>query len=163
MNKLSRLRLYFIIYMVVKTVVDVTLIGFNGDLIRDINFYGLGNFSLSQGSIFILVCLVDVILFALGLWIFHFLLRKRMWARIVLLIIGWFTVLDALSGLLLHSETVRVLSRMFGTTDWNRLILIDHLTDILGCIYFVYLIIILQFTGDVKQIFVPPPEGKSQT
>ncbi len=162
MKKLSHLRIFFVVYMAVKIVVDVSLVGFNEDLIRSFNLYGLSHIGVSPVTVLIMVCVADIILFAIGWWLLSYLLQKRNWARIVLLVIGCLAVLDALSGLLLHSQSVRLLNQMFSDADWNRIIFIDHVTDVLGLVYFGYLIYLLQFTGDVRQIFTPSPDVVKQ-
>ncbi len=158
MKKLSRLRLLFIIYIIIKTAIDVAFLGNNRDVFQDMSAFGFGNVSVSPSTIFMLVLLVDILLFVIGLWLFFYLLRNRLWARIVLLIAGWLAVIDAISGLFLHPQTMRILTQMSSTTDWNKILFLDHLTDILGFIYFGYMIFVLQFDRDVRKGFsLPPP------
>jgi hypothetical protein len=154
--------MFFIVYFAVKSIMDISFIGINGEMFRDINIYGIRHIGVSPAVIFTSVILVDIILFTVGLWLFTYLLRKRIWARVILLIGGWLVVFDAVSGMLMHAHTIGILNQLSSGTDWNRIMLIDRLTDILGLIYYGYMITILQFNGGVKQLFMLSPEGPPQ-
>jgi hypothetical protein len=97
------------------------------------------------------------VLLLLGLGLFHFLLEKKNWARVFLLIVGWINVIDAVSGLLFHTEASRFLSYFKIGIDWDRILYLDRVTDILGLIYWGYAIVVLQFTSSVRQEFFAPP------
>ena len=153
MKHLIRLRIIFIIYFIVKIVVDI---GAGSHITSGITSY----FSLSPETYYKLAIGSNIFLFLVGLSIFYFLLEKRNWARIVLLIIGWLAVFDFFSSLLFSSKAVALLTYIDQSTNWNAIILIDRITDFVGFIFWGYAIIILQFNTDVKKVFRPESEKK---
>jgi len=158
MYRLVQLRVLFILYMLAKTVVEIVLgSGICLDSLEAGGMSWLIRFFGSRLALPILTIFGNGILLLLGLVLFHFLLEKRNWVRIILLIIGWINVVDALSGLLFHDMASRFLSYFRVGIDWDRILYLDRATDILGLIYWGYAIIVLQFTDSVKQEFFAPP------
>ncbi len=159
-SKLSQLRGLFIIYFAVQLIVDFVL-GWNlarEELGRG-RGYGLGRLHLSRGAFLTLVLIVASFLFALGLWLFGQLLRRKNWARVVLLIIGWLAVADALLSFLLTSRAMGFMPWMHSLEpglDWHRVVLIDRTKDFLGLIFWGYLIYVLQIHPEVKRVFLEP-------
>ena len=147
MKKLYLLRLYFIIYIVAKIIVDIILESY---ITNDTVSY----LKISPTVIYTFTILINFILFLFGLLFFYFLLKKRNWARIVLLIIGWLAVLDFISSLFLSSKIGELLTHIDRLADWDSLILIDRITDFISLIYWGYAIYILQFNNKVKNIFL---------
>jgi hypothetical protein len=160
MDRLAHLRVFFVLYMLAKTIVDVVLgSGICLDSLEAGGIAWLIRFFGSHFAIPILAILSNGVLLLLGLVLFHFLLQKRNWARIILLIVGWFNVIDALSGILFHSQAARVLSHFTFGVDWDRILYLDRVTDILGLIYWGYLIYVLQVNHRVrKEFFGSSPE-----
>jgi len=60
--------------------------------------------------------------------------------------------------MLFYSQASRFLSYFNVGIDWDQLIYMDRVTDILGLIYWGYVIIMLQFNDKVKQEFCAPPQ-----
>ncbi len=161
MNKLSQLRALFVLYMLAKTIVEIVL----GSRIC-LDSIDAGSVSLfahlfgSHLTVPLLAILGNGIMLLLGLGVFYFLLQKQNWARIVLLIIGWINVVDAFSSFLFRFGASRLLSHFGFGADWDQLLYMDQVTDILGLIYWGFLIYMLQFNGKVKQeFFASPPEA----
>ena len=94
--KLTQLRGLFVAYFAAQLIVDIVL---GWDLTRGAlgswRGYGLGGLRLSQGGLLVLTLSGAGVLFALGLWLFQQLLRRKNWARVVLLVVGWLTAIDA--------------------------------------------------------------------
>ena len=155
MKKLYLLRLYFIIYIVAKIIVDIIL----GSYITNDTVSYL---KISPTVIYTFTILINFILFLFGLLFFYFLLKKRNWARIVLLIIGWLAVLDFISSLFLSSKIGELLTHIDRLADWDSLILIDRITDFISLIYWGCAIYILQFNNEVKNIFLSTSSVESQ-
>jgi len=159
MNKLSHLRVLFVLYMLAKTIVEIVL-GSTicldsleaGGMSWLVRFFG------SHFAIPILAIFSNGVMLLLGLVLFHFLLEKKNWARIILLIVGWVNVVDAVSGLLFHDVASRFLSYFRVGIDWDQILYLDRVTDTLGLIYWGYVIIVLQFNDKVKQEFFAPPQ-----
>ena len=155
MKKLDLLRLYFIIYFIAKIIVDIVL----GSHITN---HTASYLKISQTVIYTFTILINFILFLIGLLVFYFLLKKRNWARIVLLIIGWLAVLDFISSLFLSSKIGELLTHIDRLADWDSLILIDRITDIISLIYWGFAIYILQFNNEVKDLFLSTGSVDSQ-
>ena len=161
MNKLSHLRVLFVLYMLAKTIVEIVLGSAicldsleGGGMSWLIRFFG-SHFAIPLMAIF-----SNGILLLLGLVLFHFLLEKKNWARIILLIVGWINVVDAVSGLLFHDVASRFLSYFRVGIDWDQILYLDRVTDTLGLIYWGYAIIVLQFNDKVKrEFFAASPRG----
>jgi len=157
MNKLTHLRVLFVLYMLAKTIVEIVLgSGICLDSLEAGGMSWLIRFFGSHLAIPILAILGNGVLLLLGLVLFHFLLLKRNWARIMLLIIGWINVIDAVSGLLFHTQAARFLSYFKVGVDWEGILYLDRVTDILGLIYWGYLILVLQFSERVRREFFVP-------
>lgn len=156
---LSRLRWLFVIYFAAQLIVDLAL-GWDlaaGALGRG---FGLGRWHLSQGAFLTLILLTEGALLALGVWLFQQLIKRRNWARIVLLIVGWLAVLDALSSWLFSAQTAGLtpwLNRLEPGLDWHRAMVVDHVKDLLGLLFWGYSIVVLQFNAGLKRDFVNPP------
>jgi len=164
MNKLSQLRVLFVLYMLAKTIVEIVLgSGICLDSLEAGGMSWLIRFFGSHFAIPILAIFSNGVLLLLGLVLFHFLLEKRNWARIVLLIVGWINVIDAVSGLLFHTQAARFLSYFNVGVDWEGILYLDRVTDILGAIYWGYLIYVLQFNDAVRrEFFAPSPETATE-
>jgi len=153
MKKPSNLRLYFIIYFIAKVIVDVA---FGSHITSDATKY----LNISPAVFYGFAIIINLFLFLIGLSLFYFLLEKRNWARIVLIVLGWLVVLDVVSSLVFSSNISEILTHIDRTTDWNRLILIDRVTDLVGLVFLGFAIYILQFSSDVKKIFLPERCGE---
>lgn len=157
MKKLYHLRLYFIIYFLIKIIVDITL---GSRLTGDT----AGYLHLSPAVFYTITIIINLILFLCGLLFFHFLLEKRNWARVVLLIIGWLAVADFISSLFVSSNFRELVTHIDKLVDWDNLMFIDRITDFIGLIYWGYAIFILQFNNEVKNLFLStgPVESPDQ-
>jgi hypothetical protein len=148
MEKLARLRLYFIIYFIVKVIIDIAA---GSHITSEMTGY-LG---IPSNLFYIFAVIINLILFLAGLLLFRFLLEKRNWARIVLLVVGWLAVFDFMTSLLFSSKAREFLMHIDLSINWDTLILIDRATDLVGFIFWGYAIFILMFTPEVKQLFQP--------
>lgn len=160
MNKLHQVRGLFILYMVAKTIVEIIL--GSRICIDSLEAGGMSWLIRLVGSPFALTILTifgNGILLLLGLGLYHFLLQKKNWARILFLIVGWINVIDAVSGLLFHTQVARFVSHLSFGVDWDQILYLDRVTDSLGLIYWGSLIYVLQFNKTVRQeFFAPEPE-----
>ncbi|MBA4311819.1 MAG: hypothetical protein C0417_04220 [Chlorobiaceae bacterium] len=145
MKHLSRLRLVFIIYFLAKIGIDIAA---GGRISSGLTSY------LTPATYYTLAVIGNVILFLVGLLFFYFLLDKRQWARIVLLIVGWIAVVDFFSSILSSTAGVELLNRIDPSTNWNVIMQIDRVTDFIGLIFWGYAIFILQFNTEVKKLFM---------
>lgn len=148
MEKLYRLRSFFIIYFIVKIIIDIVFS-------RDISFATRNYIEISPLIISVIIIFINVALLIIGLFLFYFLLEKRNWARIVLIIIGWLAVLDFVSSIFLSSQLDDLFNYVEVITNWDKLIMIDRITDFIGAIFWVYAIYILQFDSNTRRIYCP--------
>lgn len=146
MEKLSGLRLFFIIYFIAKIIVDVAF-GSN------ITIRGIDYLNISPVTFLVFAIIVNIILCLIGLLLFYFLLQQRNWARVVLLIVGWLAVFDVIFSIIFSTNINHILSHFRNFADWNRLLLFDRVSDFIGLIFWGYAIYILQFNSDVKKLF----------
>ncbi len=154
MEKLFRLRLFFIIYFVIKVILDITYGKiFVTDTFEKIIPAGSSRFFQSSVMLNAFIIFIYVLLFGLGILIFHFLLRKSNGARILLLIIGMVMVIDAVTSVLFQRQILTLLSRITREIEWSPLLSLDRLTDLLGLIFGGFLIYTLQFKAEVKALF----------
>ncbi len=152
MKQLSRLRLIFIIYFLVKIIIDIAA----GDHVTN----GITSYlTISPKTYYTLAIGANFILLFLGLLLFYFLLERRNWARIILLIIGWLAILDFFSSLLFSAKGIELLTRIDPATNWNTIMQIDRVTDFIGLLFWGYAIYILQFNTEVKQLFLRKTEA----
>jgi hypothetical protein len=158
--KLHQLRGFFIIYLVARFGIEI----FPGwDIVRDLleegRFHGINRLVFPPGVLFFLIGFVMLVMVLLGLWIFHNLLQKKNWARIVLLIMGWLAVADSVFSLIFTAQSSGLfywLMDLAPDMDWSRILLVERLKDILGLIFWGYLIVVLQFDRRTKQVFLGP-------
>lgn len=155
MKRLHQLRLYFILYIVIRILIDV----FYGKEIIINTFRSFTPFSISQyisspGIFYVIIFFTYVFTFIIGLILFHYLIEKKSWARILLLITGWLAVIDAVSGVLVQHQISGILNYIDKEINWKQIFFLDRVTDFLGLIFWGSLIYILQFNRNIKQIFI---------
>ena len=162
-TKLHQLRGFFIFYFVAQLFVDVVM---GWDLARVSlgrgRGFGPGRLGFSRGAFLMLTLLFAGVLFALALWFFQQMIQRKNWARIVLLIVGWVTVADALLSWLFTTQAGGFTPWLFSLVpglDWQRALLVDRVKDFLGLLFWAYLIYVLQFTLEVKRSFLPSAQA----
>lgn len=156
--KLHQLRGFFIIFLVIRFGIEFTL---GWDIVRDLlqegRFHEINHLVFSPGVLLALIGFVILVMILLGLWIFHNLLQKKNWARIVLLAVGWLAAADALINLMFTAQSsgfIYWLVDLAPDLDWSRILLMERLKDILGLIFWGYLIVVLQFDQRTKRVFL---------
>lgn len=151
-RKLRRLRGWFIAWFAVEAfigiVVSVTVL----DGLHRVGLPGLGGGmdALSLGvvpSLFILA-----ILMGLALWVFQALLQLQNWARLVLLVLGWFSVAEAVTSVL-ATGGLGMLRGCLPGIDLAGLALVSIITNALKLVFWSYVIATLQFDPGVREAF----------
>jgi hypothetical protein len=163
--KLQRLRGWFVVYFLLKSVVGavVAAIVLKPAYFQHLAGSGLGNFS--NASLLAFSLMVTALILAVALIVFAQLLRLRNWARVLLLVIGWLTVISAVFSLLASSQLNQMGSLMFRLLpdlDWEKLVNFDHFQKVFEFLFWGYLIAVLQFDDEVRKefYFQPPAEKK---
>lgn len=159
--KLHRLRGVFVVYFVAKLAIEIFL---TRDVLSGPG-WGLERLGLPPGTLLAVTLLTAAALFALGWWVFLHLLLKKNWARTLLLVVAWLAVIDATLTFLLIPRMAGMehwLGRIAPGVEWNRLLLVDRVTDFLGLIYWGYAIYVLQIDPEVKRDFFPPAASDAE-
>ncbi len=99
---------------------------------------------------------------AVVLWVFHALLRLRAWARLVLLIAGWISVLGAVSGL---ASTGSLAELAYWVPGWPQgldlggLASVGVVTNVVKLLVWGYVIAVLQLDHRVRDAFLAAAPG----
>ncbi len=157
--KLYRLRGIFVVYFVLKSIVGA-IIAFG--ILRPI---AVGRYSLqewSPGSLAVFSLTITAVILLLAWLVFGQLLLRRNWARVLLLVIGWLTVVSAIASLLLAPPVSAMgswLSRWVAPLgmDWQKLLAYDRVQKVFELLFWGYLISVLQFDHAVRDEFFPGP------
>jgi len=159
--KLHRLRSWFVIYFVLKSVVGAVLAAV---VLKPAQLSRLGHFderSFSTASLLFFSLVVTALILAVALLIFARLLERKNWARLLLLVLGWLAVVSACFGLLMTASSPDMtswLSRLVPNMNmnWEKLLQYDRVQKIFELLFWGYLIAVLQFDEAVKKEFFPP-------
>jgi len=155
---LSRLRVLFVAYFLLRTIAGIALTWplFGG--IVSVNDVGRGrHLDVPLGPYVAFGFLVEIALFALGLWVFTELLHRKCWARLLLLVVGWLSALGALFGLLTSPSIGSLsgwLTDFLPGIEWNRVMEVGVIQNILGLLFWGYLVYVLM-QQPVKSEFLP--------
>jgi len=155
--KLYRLRGWFVVYFVLKSVAGAVVAAIILKPIQHSQLGRLGWRNFSPASLLFLSLVVTAVILAIALFIFGQLLQRRNWARVLLLVIGWLTVLSAVYSLLAFTQYKDAGSWIAGWLpewDWQKLVNFDRVQKIFELLFWGYLIVVLQFDEAVKKYFL---------
>lgn len=160
--KLNRLRGVFVAYYVLKSAAGAALAW---SLFRPLaaeGFRGLRGWT--PGSLAVFSLLLAALILALAWLVFGQLLLRRNWARVLLLVIGWLTVLNALFALLTSAQLTEIsawLARLVPgiDLDWRKLLQYDRIQKGFELLFWGWLISVLQFDAAVRAEFFPSCTG----
>ena len=105
--------------------------------------------------------LVEIVLFAVAMWIFAQLLQRKTWARLLLLIVGWIALAGAFFGALAGPRLASIaglhgqLALEGSGLDWNRVMAAGLLQNILAVAFWGYLLYVLNVNRRVRAEFTP--------
>ncbi len=165
--KLYRLRGIFFVYFIVKSLVGAA-VAWSVLRLADPGQGGLMNGEIQvnfnkfqPGALLLFTLVVTVLILAIAWVIFGQLLQRKNWARVLLLVIGWLTVISALFTLLASPRSGELgawLSRLvpaLAGMDWEKLLQYDRIQKVLELFFWGYLILVLQFDTAVRDEFFP--------
>jgi hypothetical protein len=158
--KLYRLRGWFVLYFVLKSIAGAVVAAI---ILKPAHFDGLGRFGwrgFSTGSLLLFSLMVAAVIFLAALLIFGQLLLRKNWARVLLLVIAWLTVMSAVFSLLASariSEMGPWIARWLPDMDWERLMQYDRIQKVFELLFWGYLIAVLQFDDEVRKEFMTRP------
>jgi hypothetical protein len=164
--KLYRLRGWFVLYFVLKSIAGAVVAAI---VLKPSHFAGLGRFggwNFSTGSLLFFSLLVAAVILAVALLIFAQLLRRKNWARVLLLVIAWLTVISAVFSLLASAQVSDLgpwIAQWLPDMDWQKLMQYDRIQKVFELLFWGYLISVLQFDAEVrKEFFAPAPSGSAE-
>ena len=101
---------------------------------------------------------VSLVLLLLAMAVLDALLRLQPWARIVMLVIGWVTVVSAALNLLMLPASAELLESVVEFTggDWPALVAAGALTKLADLVFWSWVIYVLQMTPAVRDAFCSP-------
>lgn len=160
--KLHRLRGIFVAYYILKSIAGA-IIAFG--VLRPIAVGRHGLQEWSPGALAVFSLAITALILWLAWLVFCQLLQRRNWARVLLLVIGWLTVISATLSLLMApqlSDPASWLGRFVAglDMDWERLLAYDRVQKIFELLFWGYLISVLQFDPAVRDEFFPGPGAK---
>ena len=99
---------------------------------------------------------VSLVLLLLAMAVLDALQRLQPWARIVMLVIGWITVVSAALGLLSFSAASALLDSLgvFGADRSDTLAAVNLLTKAADLVFWAWVIYVLQLKPGVREAFV---------
>jgi hypothetical protein len=155
---LSRLRVLFVAYFLLRTIAGIVLTWPLFGSVVSVDDVGRGrHLDVSLGPYMTFGFVVEIALFALGLWVFTELLHRKCWARLLLLIVGWLSALGALFGLLTSPSIASLngwLTDFLPGIEWNRVMEVGQIQNLLGLLFWGYLVYVLM-RQRVKSEFLP--------
>jgi hypothetical protein len=158
--KFYRLRGLFIFYFVLKSVIGAVVAAI---VLKPVPYGSLGRFgwrNFSTGSLLFFSLMVAAVIMVIALLIFGQLLLRKNWARLLLLVIAWLTVISAVFSLLASARISDMgpwISHLVPEMDWEKLMSFDRFQKIFELLFWGYLISVLQFDNEVKKGFFPQP------
>ncbi|HUU06570.1 MAG TPA: hypothetical protein VMZ49_11915 [Patescibacteria group bacterium] len=161
--KLYRLRGIFVVYFVLKSVAGAIVAAL---VLKPFPGGQLGRFGwrgFPTGSLMLFSLLVAAAVLVIAWLIFGQLLLRKNWARVLLLVIAWLTVLSAVFSLLASTQIGTIsswVSHWLPDLDWQKLMNFDRVQKVFELLFWGYLISVLQFDTVVRNEFFPhPPTG----
>ncbi|MFC2101588.1 hypothetical protein ACFLS7_01180 [Bacteroidota bacterium] len=156
MKKLSNLRLFFILYIVIIIIVEIVFgYGIYEESLQELP----GPEFIKSPAIFVITTILsNAFLLLLGILFFYYLLKKKNWARITLMIIGIINIVDAGLSLLFNEKIIAFISQFLNIGDEGQILLLDKVTGILTLIFWGYAIYLFLADEEVKEIFITREE-----
>ena len=156
--RLYRLRGIFVAYYVLKSLAGAMVAWSVFRTLAEERLRGLRGWS--PGSMAFFSLLVAGGILALAWLVFGQLLRRRNWARVLLLVLGWLAILSAVFTLLTSTQLSEMgawLSRLVPglDLDWEKLMQYDRVQKVFELLFWGYLISVLQFDPAVRDEFFP--------
>jgi len=112
---------------------------------------------VSGGLVIALSLLGGVVIFGVALALFHQLLRRKNWARVIMLLIAWLTALSAGMSLLSSCALLSPsgwLAKMMPEANWGVIILTSVIANVASLAYAVFTIRTLQFDQQILDEFI---------
>jgi branched-subunit amino acid ABC-type transport system permease component len=156
--KLYRLRGIFIAYFVLKSLAGAVVAWSVFRTLAEERLRGMRGWtpkSLAGVSL-----MGTALVLALALLVFARLLRRKNWARVLLLVLGWLAVINALFTLLTSAQLSEMgawVARLVPglDLDWEKLMQFDRIQKVFELLFWGYLISVLQFDPAVRNEFFP--------
>jgi hypothetical protein len=157
--KLYRLRGIFVAYFVLKSVIGAAVAWsmLRSEVLGNLN-YGPDFREFPPGSLQFFSLIIAAMILAVAWLVFGQLLRRRNWARVLLLVVGWLTVISAVFSLLMSTSASQFsswIAQWLPNMDWEKLMQYDRVQKVFELLFWGYLISVLQFDPAVRDEFFP--------
>ena len=162
--KLNRLRGIFLVYFVLKTLAG-TVVAWS--VLRPLAREHISSTEWSVSSLTLFSLVVAAVILIVAMLVFGQLLLRVNWARVLLLVIGWLTVISAVFSLLASAQITNLSSWIAHWVpgmdlDWEKLMQFDRVQKIFELLFWGYLIAVLQFDREVRDEFFPHETEEEQ-
>jgi branched-subunit amino acid ABC-type transport system permease component len=160
--KLYRLRGIFVVYFVLKSLAGAVVASI---VLRQGNWGRVGKWEFPPGAVLTFSLMATAVILAVAWLVFCQLLQRKNWARVLLLVIGWLTVISAVFSLLASSQVAELgswISQWIPEMEWEKLLRFDRVQKVFELLFWGYLISVLQFDNSVRdEFFSQPPVEKT--
>jgi len=158
---LRRLRAWFVVWFVVQSAAGTAIAAYIVDELRRHALFRYAMGSVSPGFTLTAGIAVSTLLLVLALLVLAALLELQPWSRTVLLVVGWITVVSAITSLLALPGSAGVLEPAVGAAggDWLTFEAVNALTKVLDLAFWSWVIYTLQINPGVRSAFVHAPRG----
>jgi hypothetical protein len=102
--------------------------------------------------------IVSLVLLLLAIAVLDALQRLQPWARMVMLVVGWITVVSAALNLLMLPASAELLESVVEFTggDWPALMAVNLLTKLADLAYWGWVVYVLQTNTAIREAFLCP-------
>ena len=159
-EQLQRLRVWFVAYYLFNLVIGTwaSIVVVNAFRASSMPFIDVLQ-DIPDGAVIVWSLCVGGAFFVLGMFLFHRVLQRENWARIVMLAIAWLTGVSALLSLLSTCGSFSASGWLAGVmpgVDWGMIGLLSGLTNLASLAFSVYTIRTLQIDQMIRQEFELP-------
>jgi hypothetical protein len=158
-ERLRRFRVWFIVWFVAQSVLGTATAAWVLGELRHVPFLGRTVGVATAEFTWVAGVFGSFIMLLLALFVLAALLELRPWARLLLLVLGWITVVSAVSDLLVASGGMTLARLTFdvGEHSWRTMRAVTVVTKALDLTFWSWAIYTLQGKTAVRDAFVAEP------
>ena len=155
---LRRIRNWFLVWFIVEAVVGTVVAAWVLDGLGRWPFLRHALGGVGAAGTVLAGFGVSLVLLLLAMAVLDALQRLQPWARIVMLVIGWITVVSAALNLLMLPASAELLESVVEFTggDWPALVAASALTKLADLVFWSWVIYVLQMNAAVREAFLCP-------
>jgi len=155
---LQRLRDWFLVWFVAEAAMGTAAAAYVLDGMSHHSLLRYATGGVGAPGTILAGIVVSLILLLFAIAVFDALQRLQPWARVVMLVIGWITVVSAAINLLMLPASAGLIESVVGLTDgdWSALVAISALTELADLVFWSWVIYVLQMNPTVRDAFCSP-------